>query len=106
MDLAAADRLLTPSRRMSERYKGQGRPLGFLVAWLMDPTRHASKKEHQDAKKRLSHTDEFACRLRARKHLEAIAQESPQVAALFRLERPPTDEERAQGGEPIDIPWR
>ena len=84
----------------------QGRPVGFLAAWLIAAKDFPSKQEHQEFKKRLGTFECFDARINARVLVEALAENDPALRAVLRRERDPTPEEAEHGGEPLDIPWR
>lgn len=49
--------------------KGQGRPVGLLMAWLQDGARHANQKDHVNSARGLGH----AQRVAGRQHFETLA---------------------------------
>jgi hypothetical protein len=63
--------------------KGQGRPLGTLVAWLWDAQYMDDKEDHQLCKSRILSADSPAQRIEARAWLKA----KPEFQRLFRMER-------------------
>ena len=96
------DKVTTASTRKGA--EGQGRPLGFLAAWLMDSSLHSSKEDHQASKRSLGSEDSYEKRLEARMYLRILAGRDPDVQALFAQERPATAGEDAMGGEPLSVP--
>jgi hypothetical protein len=85
-------------------YKGSGagRPIGILIAWLL---READcRGTHSDLKKELGTKACHAERLEARMRFSALRGECPDVGILLDIERPPTDAEKATGGEPLQVP--
>lgn len=86
------DRLVTGGRR-----PGQGRPLGFLVAWLLEQGAHEDKESHQQMKSVLGSAAGFVQRQQARQWLR----EQGTFDDLFALERPRRD---AEGSEPEVCP--
>lgn len=67
----------TKTYKISTRNRDQGRPVGFLVAWLNAATQFETKDEH------LYHTPDFEARSRARAELKATGLHE----GLFALER-------------------
>ena len=82
---------------------GEGRPLGYLVAWLLQLD-HATKRSHQDAKPALGRAGGHPARRDARAHLRELSHRIPEVEELFGMERPASAEETALGGEPLIVP--
>lgn len=97
------DRLTTPSARARRGFEGQGRPLGFLVAWLRASSQ-ATKTEHQASKKTLGSAEGWHARSEARRWLQSLSESDARIRELFKLERAPTPEEEALGGEPLVVP--
>ena len=81
------DRTLLPGRK-----KGQGRPIGALVLWLLQGHRHNNKHSHNDAKKTVGSVYTLAERRRARALLRSHAGSE----AVFALERAPHPGENSE----------
>ena len=79
------DRVLTDGRRA-----GQGRPVGFLLAWLFEHAEHATKNLHQDLKKTLGQAAGWQKRRDARAWARA---QGGTCDELFGIERPRHDGE-------------
>ena len=86
---------------MPGRNDGQGRPCGFLMAWLADAGRHADRASHGQAARRLNDADRAALshERRSAGRAELVAGASPALD----FERPPRDGEPE---ESLQIPWR
>jgi hypothetical protein len=76
---------------------GQGRPLGFLAAWLLRGPKCSVKELHSNLKKTLGTRTFQEERLAARQYLKQF----PEFQILFELERPPRD---GEGEEPELVP--
>ena len=78
---------------------GQGRPIGLLVAWLLEGDSCLTKKDHgKDCKAWLSSIDGFEARVFAC----AFAKTIPAMAKVFECERPKRDDEDS---EPETVPF-
>lgn len=87
------DRRSTQGTRLA-----QGRPLGFLVAWLGSGIDCRDRRKHMSKEAlAISHAD----RLAARVALEARAVAEPDVHALLALER---EQRGGEGPEPLEVP--
>ena len=84
---------------MPGRNDGQGRPCGFLMAWLADAGRHANRESHGKAARRLTDADRAALshERRSAGRAELVAGASPALD----FERPQRDGEPE---EPLQIP--
>lgn len=79
-------------RLISSRRKGQGRPLGTLVAWLRDAQYMDDKEDHQLCKSRILSVDSLVARMEARAWLKA----KPEFQRLFRMERVRREDEESE----------
>jgi hypothetical protein len=77
---------------------GQGRPIGLLVAWLIDSPDCATKLQHKDHKEHLSFTSDGR---RRRKNAREWMHTVPEYRALFTRERSP---DTGEGSEPDVVP--
>ena len=92
-----ADRLSYGST--NPQRSGQGRPIGFLVAWLLESEDCLTKKDHGAVCKRwLSGIDGLEARIYARAYAKTI----PAMARVFECERPQRDDEEE---EPETVPF-
>ncbi len=93
-----ADRLTLAS--MASGREGQGRPLGFLAAWLMYPHLHEgcrTKEQHYQVKAALSKAHALEQRMEARERLRRVLG----TARLFESERP---QREGEPDEPLVLP--
>ena len=91
-----ADRLSCGSEHPNRR--GQGRPIGFLVAWLLEGDELHSKADHgRDCKEQLSGIGGWEARVYARDWAKTL----PGMDAVFAVERAKYDDEES---EPETIP--
>lgn len=95
------DRLTSAGRRRG--CEGQGRPLGFLYAWLLESSDFSTKADHQAAKRELGSEAGFHRRVDARRRLRAMAIDDDRLQALFDRERAATAEEAELDGEPLRV---
>ena len=82
-----------PASRLTDRSKGQGRPLGLLGAWLAMAESFPNSAEHKAAISSITRED----RVQARGNLKEIRA----AASLFDLER---DQSESEEEEPEAVP--
>ena len=82
-----------PASRLTDRSKGQGRPLGLLSAWLAMATSFPNAAEHKAAISSITRAD----RVKARDELKEVSA----AASLFDLER---DQSESEEEEPEAVP--
>ena len=96
-DKCKADRLTSAHEHPSRR--GQGRPIGFLIAWLLEGEDCDTKADHgRECKQELSGINGWEARIFAREWAKTL----PGMQAIFALERPKGDDEDS---EPETVPF-